>query len=280
MKTKTDQSEELLYILFEGKSLEYGAFMLRKKNKRNSLTGIIVASTLVSLIYMYPLMQNWASAEPEPEIRQVSVEIMPFSELEAPPPIPQDQKPPEPVAEPPEVATKKYVKPELKPDEQVIEEELIPTVDELKTANPGTKTREGSGDILADYKPRIIVPDTPKEQSPPPPPPQKKEEVFNFVQVLPQFPGGEAQLQQFLVNNINYPFIASENGIQGTVVIQFVIDKEGNITEPVILRDIGGGCGEEALRVVGLMPKWIPGEQQGKKVAVRYTLPVRFKLVN
>jgi periplasmic protein TonB len=265
-------------ILFSGKNRAFGAYVLRQRQNVDLLKGILVSVVLVSLVYALPFLVKWVASTRELiEVRQVSVAITPYSELAAPPPIPLDEKKPEAVQEPPEVATKKFLKPELKRDDEVKDEELIPTIEELKEANPGSETREGTGDIHAQYEPNVVR-DTAAAPAPAPKPP-KKSQVYSYVQKFPEFPGGETVLQQFLVDNIVYPFIAKENNISGTVIVQFVIDEDGRIQNPVVARDIGGGCGEEAIRVVMMMPDWIPGEQHGKKVAVRYTLPVRFQLL-
>lgn len=101
---------------------------------------------------------------------------------------------------------------------------------------------------------------------------------YGEAEKMPQFPGGEAALTQFLATNLKYPAIASENGIEGQVVVSFIVEKDGSLSDAKILRDIGGGCGQAALRLVSQMPKWSPGAHQGKPVRVRYTMPVKFKL--
>ncbi len=103
-------------------------------------------------------------------------------------------------------------------------------------------------------------------------------EVFVVVEEMPSFPGGDARLLEFLYRELRYPSLALESKIQGLVVVQFIIDENGNITQPSITRGIGGGCDEEALRVVKNMPVWKPGKQRGRAVKVRYNLPVRFQL--
>lgn len=94
----------------------------------------------------------------------------------------------------------------------------------------------------------------------------------------PEFPGGIEALYKFFQDNIQYPQLALENGIEGRVYVTFVVETDGSITNPRLLRDIGGGCGQEALRVVKMMPKWKPGKQQGKVVRVQFNLPVKFVL--
>lgn len=103
-------------------------------------------------------------------------------------------------------------------------------------------------------------------------------EIFVVVEEMPEFPGGDKALLQFLYQELRYPALALDNKIQGIVVVQFVIDEKGKITNPTILREIGGGCEQEALRVIGLMPDWKPGKQRGLPVRVRYNLPIHFQL--
>ncbi len=103
-------------------------------------------------------------------------------------------------------------------------------------------------------------------------------EIFTIVEEQPGFPGGEAALMEFLGKNITYPPMARESGIQGTVFVTFVVEPDGSVTNVKILRGIGGGCDEEAIRVVKNMPKWKPGKQRGKPVRVQFNLPIRFIL--
>lgn len=143
----------------------------------------------------------------------------------------------------------------------------------------------------------MIMDDDDSLLSPPPPPPPSEpcftdaivgevddEEIegevaiIQVVEVDPEFPGGMDSLYAWIARNTNYPLLARENNIDGTVYIQFVVEKDGSISTAHVLRDIGFGCGEEALRVVNNMPKWKPGRQRGKPVRARYTLPIRFNL--
>jgi TonB family protein len=102
--------------------------------------------------------------------------------------------------------------------------------------------------------------------------------VFTIVEEMPSFPGGETARNRFLAENIVYPQQAVENGIQGIVYVSFIVDTKGNVTGAKVLRGIGGGCDEEALRVVKMMPKWLPGKQNGKQVRVLFNMPVAFRL--
>jgi periplasmic protein TonB len=103
-------------------------------------------------------------------------------------------------------------------------------------------------------------------------------EIFTIVEEQPAFPGGDAALMEYLGKNISYPPMAKESGIQGTVFVQFVVEPDGSVSNAKILRGIGGGCDEEAIRVVRNMPKWKPGRQRGKPVRVYFNLPIRFIL--
>jgi protein TonB len=105
-----------------------------------------------------------------------------------------------------------------------------------------------------------------------------EQEIFQIVEEMPQFPGGEQKLMEFVAKNIKYPQIARETGIQGRVFVGFVVEPDGSISNVKLLRGIGGGCDEEAMRVIKSLPKWKPGKQRGKAVRVSYQIPVFFKL--
>lgn len=114
-----------------------------------------------------------------------------------------------------------------------------------------------------------------------PPPtqaPEPREQIFMYVEQMPEFPGGSGALRDFLDQNIQYPEKAKENGTQGRVIVKFVVRADGRITNAEIIRGIGDGCDEEALRVIGKMPLWKPGKQNGKAVDIFYTLPLTFQL--
>ena len=103
-------------------------------------------------------------------------------------------------------------------------------------------------------------------------------QIFTVVEAMPTFPGGDAARIKYLNANIKYPTIARESGIQGRVFVTFVVETNGQVTDVKILRGIGGGCDEEAVRVIKNMPKWVPGKQRGKSVRVQFNMPILFKL--
>ena len=122
-------------------------------------------------------------------------------------------------------------------------------------------------EVIDDYVPVEVVEEEVVEQ-----------EIFQIVEEMPAYPGGDQKLMEFIAKGIKYPQIARETGIQGRVFVGFVIEPDGSVSNVKVLRGIGGGCDEEAMRVVKSMPKWKPGKQRGKAVRVSYMLPVNFKL--
>lgn len=110
--------------------------------------------------------------------------------------------------------------------------------------------------------------------------PEEEQQIFQVVENMPEFPGGNAALMAYLKKNIKYPTICQEQGIQGRVIVQFVVNADGSIVDPQVIKPINPYLDKEALRVVSGMPKWKPGEQRGKAVRVKFTLPVTFRLSN
>lgn len=109
---------------------------------------------------------------------------------------------------------------------------------------------------------------------------EEEQQIFQVVENMPEFPGGTAALMQYLRKNIKYPTICQEQGIQGRVVVQFVVNKDGSIVDPEVIKPVNPYLDKEALRVISTMPKWKAGEQRGKPVRVKFTVPVQFKLSN
>ncbi|MBL7783609.1 MAG: TonB family protein [Saprospiraceae bacterium] len=149
----------------------------------------------------------------------------------------------------------------------------------VKAERPSAK--EEVVEVMEEAPPVVETDEAPPPvEAPPPPAVETPDMIFNMfdIQEPPEFPGGKDSLNQYLIRNLKYPRLAAENGIQGMVAIKFVIEKDGSISNITLVRDIGGGCGQEAKRLVESMPKWTPGKKNGQKVRVEYTMPVRFKL--
>ena len=144
-----------------------------------------------------------------------------------------------------------------------IEEEKIETSEDTHEAQSGPSV-QAAGPPMAAPGPAVEEGD--------------ENDIFEVVEQNPSFPGGEAELMKWLHKNLKYPPVAQENGIQGKVYIQFVVNKDGSIVDPKIIRSADASLDKEAMRVVQAMPKWTPGRQRGKAVRVRFTLPVTFRL--
>lgn len=174
----------------------------------------------------------------------------------------------------------------------VFEEEIIPITEQKQEVAPPPPEAPAASEILkivddkADVKETVFasteetgakvevkyVPVQEVEEEP------EEQTIFQVVETMPEFPGGQSALMQFLGKNIKYPTIAQENGTQGRVIVQFVVNRDGSIVDPVVARGVDPYLDKEALRVVSTMPKWTPGKQRGKTVRVKYTLPVTFRL--
>ncbi len=256
-------------IVFEGRNKNYGAYLLRKIYNRNVTISTIIAIAVFILLLSAPLIANLIGGdEEEIEVKEEKiVELAEPPSLEnKPPPPPPPNLPPPP---PPVVSTVKFTPPIIKKDEEVRKEEEIPDQKELEDVVIGTKTVEGNTNteqVLTEVT-------TPTEVGE-----VVEDKIFTFVEQQPSFPGGEGELQKFLKKNIKYPPAALRNGLEGLVVVQFVVNKEGEISDVQVVKKLGGGTDEEAARVAKLLPKFTPARQNGRPVSFRYTLPVRFGL--
>ena len=152
-------------------------------------------------------------------------------------------------------------------DEDVAEDETI-TQEEI-TAEISTQTQEGDEDADIVIETAPVVVDKPVVQ-------EKK--VYEFIEQMPEYPGGTEALYNYINSHIQYPRMARDNGVQGKVFLKFIVDENGVVSDVQLLRGIGAGCDEEAMRVVRSLPKWTPGKQNGKPAAVWYKLPIQFTL--
>lgn len=154
------------------------------------------------------------------------------------------------------------------PPVAVVPEELTIVGNDEKVADVTVKSSEDIGEKVEIGR---IAPKVEEEEP-------AEEPIFVLVEKMPSFPGGDAALFQYLGKNIKYPTISAEMGTQGRVIVQFVVDKDGTITNPVVVKSVDAYLDKEALRVINAMPKWTPGKQRNQPVRVKYTLPVMFRL--
>ena len=264
-------SKEWRDLVFEGKNKEYGAYYLRKTSSKRHIKAMIIVAVFIAVVFALPKLIETVMPERvvEEEIGPVIMtKLDPLEQVKEEQIIRQPDAPP-----PPELKSSiKFTPPVIKKDEEVRDE------DEMKTQQELTETKvaisvadvkgkdDGTGVDIADLPDNKVIVATPKE------------EVFTHVEQMPQYPGGDKEMMAYLSKNIKYPVIAQEQGTQGTVVLRFVVGKNGEVTDVTVMRSLDPSCDKEAIRVVKSMPKWVPGKQNGNPVLVYYTLPVRFKL--
>ena len=262
-------SQEWCDLIFEGRNKEYGAYKMRARAARRLNFSVVLVIVIAAVGFSIPRLITMVT----PEKKEVMTEVTTLSQLEEPEVKQEEVQKVQPVAPPPPAlkSSIKFTAPVIKKDEEVADEDQMKTQEELTESKVAISiadiqgTDEEGGELVEDLK--QVVTEAPVE-----------EEVFNMVEQAPQFPGGQAELMAYLSKNIHYPVIAQENGIQGSVVCQFVVGSDGSIRDIVVARSLDPSCDKEAVRVIQSMPKWIPGRQNGKAVSVRYTLPVRFRL--
>jgi periplasmic protein TonB len=263
-------SDEWTEMVFHDRNKVYGGYLLRKLSSRRHMVSLIAASVFFVLGVLSPSIIK--SITPERKEKDVSVRTLTDIKLD---------KPKEAVDEivkalpppPPLKNVIKFTAPVIKADEEVADEEepkLQQEVVESKSAIGSMDYDKGTDDPNAEM-PEVMP--TEDQQIV-----EEKVEPFLVVEQMPDFQGGESELYKYLEKNIKYPAMARESGITGTVYIRFVVNKDGTITNATLLRGIGGGCDEEAIRVVKGMPPWKPGKQNGIPVPVYFTLPVHFIL--
>ncbi|SEM75042.1 protein TonB [bacterium A37T11] len=259
---------EWLDLVFAGRNQHYGAYMLRKEASTTINKALLLGIGLLILTVLLPAIARYFK---RPELTDpVDKDFTTIVDLLPPPAVDPATPPPPAVAPPPPSRDIVRMPPfEIVPENQVSEEP--PTVDILKKADPGPETIDGN--IDADI--RIDAPlgkgDKDSQIT------ERGSHVttsFEAVEVKPEFPGGMAKFGEYIGQNFNYPSQAVDQGIRGKVLMQFVVERDGSLTDIKILRDLGYGTGLEAIRILKASPKWKPGIQNGRPVRVTYTLPI------
>ena len=267
-------------LVFAGKNQDYGAYKLRKGTSgRNikALVILIIAAALVGGFLAWKVIE-----QKNAEQQQAYMEAMQLAQLqkEAKKQEEKKQEQVKPKVEPKKeipVAreTQKFVAPVIKKDELVKESNQMKQMDQLDAKIAvGTETHEGAKDRTIEAVRNDIAVATP----PPAPKEEVTQKVFDVVEVMPSFPGGQAALLQYLNSHVKYPVVAQENGIQGRVTISFVVQRDVSITEVKVSRSVDPSLDKEAALVVSSMPRWTPGKQNGSAVRVKFNVPVVFRL--
>lgn len=250
-----------LDIVFEGRNKIYGAYELRKSNNKTTVKALIIGSVIFSLAVAAPLI---VSLIPKTEEAVVENKIK-LTKIKLPPKQ-EEVKPntPPPPPPPPKVDQVKFVKPVVAKTEEITEDP--PKIVDLDKKKIGSETIKGDPDA-------VLTVDEPVGKGPVAEIVQEDNNVYNTagIEVKPDFPGGIEKFYKFVGNNYKTP---EEEGLKGKVYVTFVVEKDGSLTDIKVLRDIGYGTGAEAIRVLKKCPKWTPGEQNGKKVRVLYSLPI------
>jgi len=265
-------SQKWLSLVFEGKNKQYGAYVHREESSDRHIKSIFIITIVALLAIFLPrliksVLPAVGGIEQVTDVNLTNIDL----NKDVPPEnqIKQIEVPP-----PPELKTTvAFTPPVIAKDKDIQDEELIKTQAELTETKAdisvadvkGTET--GKVDI-ADLQEHKVVTE------------EKKPEIFNHVEVMPEFPGGQSALLKWLGDNIIYPTIAQEQGIQGRVTLRFVVKPDGSVDDVQVVKGLDPSCDKEAVRVVKKMPKWIPGKQNGNPVYVYFSLPVTFKLQN
>lgn len=273
MEAKKYLKADFLDILFEGKNKKYGAYLLRSQYEWRVSKSLISTICLLlvftgTIAFSKYIKSNDLvernSSKPDLVLQSVNVEKQKLPLPPSPPPAP----------DPPKLKTQvKYTPPKIVEGELIPPNAEPPDISQLENVAIGTINRKGdsrgiNSDLLLTSGAGITRAASIPEDS-----------IFIFVEQKPMFPGGLDALRKYLHDHVRYPTIAKENGIQGTVVVQFVVNTDGSIVGVEVMgKKKGGGLEDEAIRVVKSMPKWTPGKQNGRNVRVRFNLPIRFKL--
>lgn len=269
-------SRDWTEMVFEGRNKEYGAYRLRKNaGKRNlySLITIFIAALAIwGGISLVKFVESRTKSVAQTSVAEISALNQPKKKAE----VKQQKKvkleQPEKVVERVKSSVK-FTAPVIKKDDEVKPEDELKTQDELMS----TKTAIGALDVKGNDDANGEVLKI-KEAVAQPEPKPEVEKVFDVVEQMPSFPGGPSALMEWLSNNVKYPVVALENGVQGRVVVSFVVERDGSITDVKVVRGVDPSLDKEASRVVRAMPRWIPGKQNGSAVRVKYNVPVAFRL--
>jgi periplasmic protein TonB len=247
-------------MVFEGRNKSYGAYELRKENSKSSFKALWLGALFFALAMALPVILDKFSGlggDDEANSKKiVTIKLPPKQkkdELVVPPP------PPPP---PPQQSQVKFVKPVVAKAEEVVEDP--PKIKEIENKKTGAEDIKGNDDApISIEKPREeskVVEEDPNQ-------------LFSQagIEVQPEYPGGMPNFYKFVGNNYQVP---EEEGLSGKVLVSFVVERDGSLTDIKVIRDLGYGTGAEAIRVLKKGPKWAPGEQNGKKVRCTYQLPI------
>ena len=270
--------QQWIDLVFEGKNEAYGAYTIRQDTSKRNLWAMIALilglAAIVGIFLLVNVAQNAiaaAAAEHETEVTLEQIEEEAEEEQDDEEIVYEVEELDQLVAEETVMNSEKFTAYEMEDDAP---EQVTKTQDEVATSDVAIGAidyDQGSNEAEHVLKVNEKVVDEV-------PPAVEETKVFDVVEQMPSFKGGDAALMEWLNKNIKYPVVAEENGIQGRVVATFVVERDGSITDVKIVKSVDPSLDKEAVRVLKAMPKWIPGRQNGQPVRVKYTVPVTFRL--
>lgn len=269
-------SNEWTDLVFEGRNQAYGAYKLRKGTAKRNVWALIIVGLAAALLYLGLQLQKMAEANKKVENTQ-AVELAKLNTEKKEAKVEKKEiikQEPEKVVERVKSSVK-FTAPVIKKDSEVKEEDEI-KLDEVQKSDKAIGAlnvlgNDEVGGAVLKAKEDIAAPEPPKHVV-------EETKIFTVVEQMPMYPGGDGALMGYLRDNIKYPTVAAENGVQGRVVVGFVVERDGSITDVNILRGVDPSLDREAMRVVKSMPRWNPGKQNGSAVRVKYQVPVSFRL--
>ncbi len=265
-------SADILDIIFDGRNKEYGAYELRKSYSKRLTYALAGMAAILVLVFVGYYVSNVIAANSKKEVmvvKDVQLEEIKQEEKKNEPPPP----PPPPKQEPPKVEMAKFTPPKIVKDEEVKEEEKPPEQEKLEDTKIGTVNQEGIKDegLVAPVDNGKGVVEAPKKEE------EDWDKTFTKVEIESDYPGGQSAWIRYLTKTLVYPQDAQDNEIQGTVVVQFIVDKEGNVSDVEAI----SGPNElraEAVRVIKKSGKWTAAVQNGRQVKSYKKQPITFRL--
>lgn len=264
-------SQEWCDIVFNGKNKSYGAYEMRMSSSKRHIVAFLCMLMLPIAVILLSLIVNKVQASNSEYGDNIQVDIV-MSQLKPDEPIEDivDLTVPEP-PKPLPLNSIEFVPPVIGEDADVPDDLEVNTMDDVihdtrvvGYMNVDTGTDDLSAELAQVAEEVRIITEEPV--------------VMEFAEVMPQFPGGQTEMLKYVGDNLRYPVVDQENGTQGRVTVRFVVTKTGEIDQVQVVRGVSPTCDKEAIRVVKSMPRWIPGKQNGKPVAVYFTLPVLYRL--
>ena len=267
---------EWLDLVFDNRNKSYGAYELRQHNNRTTIKAFLTASglmvSIIMVLFMYSRRNKIAPLPDMVPVREIMVNLSKVTERKLPQQAPQKVEKPA-AANPSKANTKKFINLRVVSAVDVTEEPV--TIEESKVSVIGSQNIEGQ---LNSAQPIESSAGTGNGLGNLPASTGDEVVSTDFLEKYPEFPGGEKAFARYLSRNLKYPYMAVESNITGRVWVSFIIEKNGSLSDVKVVRGIGGGCDEEAVRVLKKAPAWAPGMQNGRAVRVAYTMPIHFQL--